>query len=66
MTRKDYIALASALAGAQIEYRDRDEGQAALRFASHLIADVLQADNERFDRERFLIAAGFRQARIPA
>lgn len=62
MTRKDYIALAGAIDEARGEYRDSDEAQAALRFAAHNIADACAEDNDRFDRERFLIAAGFRMA----
>jgi hypothetical protein len=65
MTRKDYVLIAQALKighftteshGATLEYNVlRNEGiDAAARF----IATALAADNSRFDRARFLAAAG--------
>lgn len=56
MTRKDYIAIARALNNA------KPEGPLAA-FRQHTqdcnaVADALQRDNERFDRDRFLTACG--------
>ena len=47
MSRKDYQLIAQALR----EASSPDD-------TAHAIADALQADNPRFDRARFLIAAG--------
>lgn len=61
MTRKDYRALAAAFAGAR-EYQDRAANASAfihgIEAAIHEVANVLQCDNHRFDRARFLEAAG--------
>lgn len=63
MTRKDYIALAEALsmARAQVSIITRQAAShaamVALDHACDRIADVLAADNARFDRARFLTAA---------
>lgn len=65
MTRKDYIAIAEALASAHswvnAQYGGAPEPDSPLHepldIARENIADVLAADNPRFDRERFLAAA---------
>lgn len=56
MTRKDYVLIAEALASA----RPLDGATAASVHwqACHAMCDALAADNPRFDRERFLKAAG--------
>jgi len=62
MTRKDYVALAAAIAEAQTEEGSLDgyvgdpyeEGR---KRTAQLIADALEADNPRFDRQRFYAAA---------
>lgn len=56
MTRKDYIALAAAL-------KDEQPNPESVTHACWnnnvlAVANVLQDDNPRFDRERFLRAAG--------
>jgi len=66
MTRKDYVALAAALARANpgTQYSDgtpmppTDAMRASWRYSVECIADTLVADNVRFDRERFLRACG--------
>lgn len=63
MTRKDYVLIAAALFTARMQVRDFDSTcrVAVLRAfdsAAHELADALAQDNERFDRERFLKAAG--------
>lgn len=65
MTRKDYVALAGALHKAQptdgrstrgmLYASDYEHKQWTMDVAE--IANVLAADNPRFDRERFLRAA---------
>lgn len=53
MTKKDYIKLAAALRAL-----DTGKGGAvSLRAVVSVIADVLQADNSAFDRDRFETAA---------
>jgi hypothetical protein len=62
MTRKDYVLIAQTLAqftGDSGDVIDRDKMTLAL-------AKVLQADNPRFDRDRFLVAAGYVTANTPA
>lgn len=59
MTRKDYVAIAEAIARAARFY-GADElanGRVAVRNVAVYVADVLAADNPRFDRGRFLMAA---------
>jgi len=54
MSRKDYQLIAQAL-------RSSWEGHGSPPSpadTAHAIADALQTDNPRFDRARFLIAAG--------
>lgn len=62
MTRKDYVLIAQTLAqftGDSGDVIDRDKMTLAL-------AKVLQADNPRFDRDRFLVAAGYVTVNTPA
>ena len=56
MTRKDYVALAEALrvAGDML-----NTGIGVHEAYVVAVADVLAADNPRFDRDRFYKAAGF-------
>lgn len=56
MTRKDYILIAAALK----EARDTIASEYHLGYkqAAYCLADALARDNPRFDRERFLKAAG--------
>lgn len=65
MTRKDYVLLAAALRTA-LEATREDMQDSDDRFAcvfgvigaATAIADALARDNQRFDRDRFLKAAG--------
>ena len=66
MTRKDYVAIAEAINVSSLRgYDPREWGQSylngredALTVVARNIADVMQADNPRFDRSRFLKACG--------
>lgn len=53
MTRRDYVAIAAVLAGAYCT-----EDQIGVRAVAYRMADMLAADNPRFDRARFLKACG--------
>lgn len=57
MSRKDYVAIAAAI---RAEYKAVSDGPALQRSVERVaerIANVLAADNPRFDRDRFLAAA---------
>ena len=61
MTRKDYVAIATALNRTYPAHRREldgkpDEAVAQWQFSVDAIADVLAEDNPRFDRDRFLKA----------
>lgn len=61
MSRKDYEAIAAAIKRASALYgpygfMDQTIG---IKTAAESIALALQADNPRFDRERFMQACGF-------
>ena len=61
MTRKDYVLIAAALKAARqnSNYRDAQEQMVEQHSAdTRAIADALARDNPRFDRNRFLVAAG--------
>ena len=57
MSRKDYEAIAAAIRRT-VESDGRPIAIIALTTAAERIADVLAADNSRFDRTQFLAAAG--------
>lgn len=64
MTRKDYVALADAIDSARhaadtMPGDAREYGTAAVLDCAQLIARVLEGDNERFQRARFMVACGF-------
>ena len=56
MSRKDYIAIAAILAN-ELQHADKS-ARLALIATAHRLADLFNADNARFDRARFLNAAG--------
>lgn len=53
MTRKDYVIIAEVIANSQGLTRGGIMDTLAER-----MAEALQADNPRFDREKFLVACG--------
>jgi hypothetical protein len=66
MTRKDYIAIASAIKSARCSYQFGAE-QSAANVATYnncvdncvaYVSDALARDNPRFDRARFTVACG--------
>lgn len=57
MTRKDYVAIAEAIAVSRGNGVS-DEWNQGVLVTAYNIADVMQADNHRFDRARFLKACG--------
>ena len=64
MTRKDYVAIAAAIALTRdyIARTEPEENQIDMRdgaaLAAEHIANVMAQDNPRFDRQRFLKACG--------
>lgn len=58
MTRKDYVALASAIKRAKDAYRDTLEAK-AIYLTAEEVAFVCKQDNPRFDHVRFMQACGF-------
>jgi len=60
MTRKDYVLIAAALREARSNYSLPNVAiyHNGIDNAAHRLADALGRDNPRFDRERFLDAAG--------
>lgn len=60
MTRKHYAAIAAAIWSAIEEASD---GWDACTVAANNIADVLAADNPRFDRDTFIQAATWHPAK---
>jgi len=62
-TARGYRAVAAALAATKEDAREVLRSYFILRMATGRIADVFEQDNPRFDRERFLTACGFVEAK---
>ena len=58
MTRKDYELIASVLADLNADFNNGGDDTISLQLVATELAETLAAENPRFDRERFLIAAG--------
>jgi hypothetical protein len=58
MTRKDYVAIANAVADVLKTCEVDSAESTAVEFLATKLADVCQSDNARFDREKFLTACG--------
>lgn len=58
MTRKDYIAIAKMIHATINSFDNGDRAEIGAEMAARNIADVMQQDNARFDRARFLKACG--------
>ena len=55
MTRKDYVAIASAISAVR-EYSSASEFQSAVDMVTGAISQAMMQDNPRFDRQRFIAA----------
>ena len=58
MTRRDYVAIAHALSE-QVGFVNTENARYVLGCVMQHTADIFAADNPRFDRSRFMDAAGF-------
>jgi hypothetical protein len=59
MTRKDYVIIADTIKASRDNWEGfTPEAQEALDGLARKLASKLQADNDRFDRARFLTACG--------
>lgn len=59
MTRKDYVMIADSIKAARENWEGfAPESQEAIDGLARSLASKLQADNDRFDRARFLDACG--------
>lgn len=55
MTRKDYVAIASAISAVR-PYSNSPEFQSAIDMVTGALSQVMIEDNARFDRQRFIAA----------
>jgi hypothetical protein len=62
MSRKDYVAIAAAISATKEDYTEILGALPALKTATKRIAEAFASDNPRFDRDRFMDAAGFPEA----
>jgi hypothetical protein len=58
MVRKDYVAIAAAIAARHAYGEDSAQAQDALDSVAEGIAEHIEEDDKGFDRVRFLSAAG--------
>ena len=56
MSRKDYIAIAAVFRHVAAEHTPDSPGRVTVDTLAEDVASVLQNDNPRFDRSRFLTA----------
>jgi hypothetical protein len=59
MTKKDYIKIAAILKSKRMRRTLSSDERQLLDLLIRDFADMLSEDNPRFDRERFLEAAGY-------
>jgi len=62
MTKKDYLAIAKAVADALSTCELDSAESTAVEYLATKLADVCESDNARFDRETFLMACGMEPA----
>ena len=60
MSKKDYVAIAAYLKGCRRLISTGPMGDHVVDLIAKQLCDVFAEDNELFDRERFLAAAGVR------
>ena len=58
MTRKDYVLIAQILKQNSKDFIAGEDGFAVIQIIAKQLADALETDNPRFDRDRFLVACG--------
>lgn len=58
MSRKDYVAIAKAIDETLFTCEQDSAEAMAVTLLATKLADIMSADNARFDREKFLTAAG--------
>lgn len=63
MSKKDYVLIAAVFNEQHALYANRDnepdrDAATGIRLLARALADALRRDNARFDRSRFLVAAG--------
>jgi hypothetical protein len=58
MTRKDYVLIAEIIGDLMKDFNNGGDDSISLSLVAHELSDVLEADNPRFDRARFLDACG--------
>lgn len=58
MTRKNYEAVAQVLRQVRQDWKGEGDVQVALSYVASGLAGVFAADNQRFDRTKFIQAAG--------
>ena len=60
MSRKDYVAIAACLRGIRLDGDLGPDGEALVDRIAYDLCHVFGDDNDSFDEERFLSAAGVR------
>jgi hypothetical protein len=58
MTRKDYQLIAEVIANLNADFNTDGEDTVSLSLVAKELAEALETDNPRFDRNRFLVACG--------
>ena len=61
MTRKDYVLIADTIKGSinyEQNFNNNQEKADGIKALAITLASTLEADNPRFDRDRFLVACG--------
>jgi len=61
MTRKDYVMIAETIKGSinyEQSFNNNQAGVNSLKFLALTLSSLLEEDNPRFDRARFLTACG--------
>ena len=58
MTKKDYVMIAEIFKSNREDFIEDEDGYVVIGIMAHQIANALQADNPRFNRELFFTACG--------
>jgi len=64
MTRKDYVLIAEAICNTRTkaDFQGKAGDEATIQEVARSMAQLLEYDNPRFDRNRFLVACGVKEA----